>query len=85
MRMHWSTARSANSAVTMAPRVLPTGVPQTRVMAASRPSSPRQMPTTSSQRSSFQSGLRAAVSSVKSAMASKSLGSPSSSAGTKDT
>ena len=69
----------------MAPRVLPTGVPQTRVMAASRPSSPRQMPTTSSQRSSFQSGLRAAVSSVKSAMASKSLGSPSSSPGTNDT
>ena len=45
------------------------GRPQTSVMAAVAPASPRQPPTTSSQRSSFQSGLASAVSAVNSAVA----------------
>ena len=56
--------------------------------ASSRPrcrSSPRQPPTTSSQRSSRQSGLRSAVSSVKSADAKNSSGSASASPGAKET
>ena len=50
--------------------------PQTRVIAASRPCSPRQVPITSSEMSIVQSGLSAATTSVKSAEALKSVGSP---------
>jgi hypothetical protein len=45
-------------------------------MSAAFPWAPRQVPITSSLRSSFQSGLASASSAVKSAWASKSLGPP---------
>ena len=73
---HWSTARPASSAV--ATRAFPIiGTPQTSVISALRPPSPRQLPMTSSDRSIRQSGLRSAVSAVKSALAAKSDGSGS--------
>ena len=50
------------------------GTPHTSVIAATRPPSPRQPPTTSSQMSILHSGWRSAVSSVKSAIAAKSVG-----------
>jgi hypothetical protein len=86
---HWSTARPASSAVATIARDS-SGTPQTSVMSAPRPPSPRQRPTTSSQTSIRQSGLRSAVSSVKSASAVKSDGSaaapsPSGSPGTNET
>ena len=76
---HWSTARFASSAVTMAPPGI-SGTPQTSVMSARLPCSPRQVPITSSLKSSFHSGLASASSDVKSACASKSEGTPSASA-----
>ena len=79
---HWSTARSASSAVTIAPPST-SGRPHTSVIAARRFCSPRHTPTTSSQRSMLQSGLASAVSAVKSAVAWKSPASSAPVAGAK--
>ena len=70
---HWSIARLASSAVTTAPPGT-SGTPQTSVISAAFPSSPRQRPITSSLRSIFQSGFSSASSAVKSTRASNSLG-----------
>ena len=56
------------------------GRPQISVIAATLPSSPRQVPITSSQRSIVHSGLASAVSVVASATAWKAEGSRSASA-----
>ena len=74
----------ASSAVTASP-CSTIGRPQTSVISALSPRSPRHTPMTSSQRSSSQSGFSAAVSGVKSATAANSLGSRSSPPGRNET
>ena len=70
--VHWSVVVGPSSVVAATPFAT-SATPQTSVITPRRPSVPRQWPISWSERSSVQSGFSAAVSSVKSAAALKSV------------